>query len=331
MARKHKKDLDESQVLDVSQIEQISSNIGIPTRAEPIIDQSQCKDPPDEPIVLDELDVICSSEVPSDTEIPAHNPIGIETQRSLCANQPENALILEKLKALYNSVTPGECSPDLFDKYAIDSIDNLEDLRRYLSELLIRFDTSPRNYTKQDYLFLLGLLCKSFVYIYNPDNMLSWIGEEPPEHNRVSFMKVSGSLQAFENAILQHPKSVIFYQGRNSINQTVYKIYANGFVYDISSREDYTELKHQIEILNGDVHTEGSVEYKIQQALQEYHIRDVDTNPINGAKLTLNNGVLGLHLDLVNYETNGAMASNDKIKLDNLDWITISNNQDNNN
>ena len=43
---------------------------------------------------------------------------------------------------------------------------NFENLLAALDELNIRFDTSPRNYLKNDYLHLLKVLRDSFTYLY---------------------------------------------------------------------------------------------------------------------------------------------------------------------
>jgi len=49
------------------------------------------------------------------------------------------------------------------------TIKNIEDLKKALSELLVRFDTSPENYTKADYSYLMKILYKSLLYLYDVD------------------------------------------------------------------------------------------------------------------------------------------------------------------
>lgn len=135
--------------------------------------------------------------VPSDTEIPVHDN-SVQTKRPLCADFPENAIILDKteairvitdisedlenntpqecaaripqyiedLQAVFDPLNVTECTSDLFKDKDIKVIDNIDELKKYLSELLIRFDTSPRNYTKDDYLYLLAVLYKSLIHLY---------------------------------------------------------------------------------------------------------------------------------------------------------------------
>ena len=43
---------------------------------------------------------------------------------------------------------------------------NFENFLAALQELAVRFDTSPRNYLKNDYLKLLDFLQDSFTYLY---------------------------------------------------------------------------------------------------------------------------------------------------------------------
>lgn len=157
--------LDESQVLDISKIKSILTNSDIIQTDFDVGKKSECYDQINDKIILDNVDIICSSEVPSDIEIPVRSPNG-PTRRALCAEFPENKTILPKLEALFNSPDVPECSFDLFkdDDYSV--IDNIEDLKKIMSQVLIRFDTDPKHYTKSDYKYLLALLYKSLIYIY---------------------------------------------------------------------------------------------------------------------------------------------------------------------
>ena len=53
-----------------------------------------------------------------------------------------------------------DCDKTLFDK-PFDVIDNVDDLKKIMTEVLIRFDTSPDFYTKSDYALLLTVLYKT--------------------------------------------------------------------------------------------------------------------------------------------------------------------------
>lgn len=48
----------------------------------------------------------------------------------------------------------------------LPEITSLEDLLKWLTSLLIRFDTSPNDYQKSDYKLLISILVKSLIYLY---------------------------------------------------------------------------------------------------------------------------------------------------------------------
>ena len=48
----------------------------------------------------------------------------------------------------------------------LPEITSLEDLLKWLTSLLIRFDTSPSDYQKSDYKVLISILVKSLIYLY---------------------------------------------------------------------------------------------------------------------------------------------------------------------
>lgn len=144
------------------------------------------------------IDVSKIKIIPSDTEIPVHDNF-VQTKRPLCTNFPENAIILdqteaikvitdisedleeqenpveqipryfEELQAVFNPLQVEECDSNLFKEGEYTIIEDIEELKKFLSELLIRFDTSPNNYTKEDYLYLVSLLYKSLLFIYKQD------------------------------------------------------------------------------------------------------------------------------------------------------------------
>lgn len=117
-------------------------------------------------------DISKVKQVPSDTEIPVYDTYE-NTKRALCSEFPENKQIINKLEAAFPKNNE-QCSSDIFDnKYKV--IKTLQELKAALSELLIRFDTLPKNYTKDDYLYLTSILYKSLLYIYStdPENILT--------------------------------------------------------------------------------------------------------------------------------------------------------------
>lgn len=132
-----------------------------------------------------ELDVSKIQKVSFDTEIPVHNN-HINTQRPLCTEFPQNKDIINKLEAIFNSEKITECSHDLFTG-DYNTISNIEDLKKALSEILIRFDTNPEHYTKSDYATLMKLLYSTLLYLYKQFITISVNEKEiqPTEDNKV--------------------------------------------------------------------------------------------------------------------------------------------------
>ena len=60
-----------------------------------------------------------------------------------------------------------QCDSTLLDK-EYPSIKDSEELRRLMSEVLIRFDTSPSNYMQDDYFALLKVVLSLFNFIADP-------------------------------------------------------------------------------------------------------------------------------------------------------------------
>lgn len=111
-----------------------------------------------------ELDVSKIKQVPSDTEVPVHDNYG-HTERPLCTEFPQNKGIINKLEAIFNPNHVIECSSNLFDT-EYRTISSVEELKKTLSEIIIRFDTNPGNYTKSDYAVLMKLLYSTLLYLY---------------------------------------------------------------------------------------------------------------------------------------------------------------------
>lgn len=109
-----------------------------------------------------ELNISHIRQIPSDTEIPIHNNTS-STQRPLCANFPENKNLVNQIEAIV--LSDENLHDDLFTgEYS--KIKSLEDLKKILSEVLIRFDTDPDHYTKEDYAVLMRLLYSALLYLY---------------------------------------------------------------------------------------------------------------------------------------------------------------------
>lgn len=129
--------------------------------------------------------------IPSDTEVPVSDKTYWNTQRPLCTEFPRNKEIIRQLEAVLKPAENLECASDLFgDTY--DTIVNIDELKKTLSELLIRFDTNPKNYTKEDYQYLMGILYKTLLYIYRSNTESVVINEwnENPREDRVPSEKL---------------------------------------------------------------------------------------------------------------------------------------------
>lgn len=115
------------------------------------------------------VDISQIKKIPSQTEVPVTR--GHPTQRSLCADNPQNRDILkmmEALKGMWEIIGDDKfqsCVNNLFpDNYP--GIQKLNELKKELTELVIRFDTNPQNYTKQDFDHLMKVICKALIHIY---------------------------------------------------------------------------------------------------------------------------------------------------------------------
>lgn len=115
------------------------------------------------------VDISQIKKIPSQTEVPVTR--GHPTQRSLCADNPQNRDILKKMEALkgmWEIIGDDKfqnCVESLFPK-DYPGIEKLKDLKKELTELVIRFDTNPQNYTKQDFDHLMKVICKALIHIY---------------------------------------------------------------------------------------------------------------------------------------------------------------------
>ena len=98
----------------------------------------------------------------SDIERPSS--AGFQTKRGLCVDLPYNKDLLNKLQVVVDSIKL-ECKDSFFEG-DFQVIDNMDDLKRMLTEVIIRFDTSPDYYTKSDYAALISVLYQSLLYLY---------------------------------------------------------------------------------------------------------------------------------------------------------------------
>ena len=85
---------------------------------------------------------------------------GFSTYRKTNPNSVSNRNTLKGMILSDSAVQKSIFSEDL------PEITSLEDLLKWLTSLLIRFDTSPNDYQKSDYKVLISILVKSLIYLY---------------------------------------------------------------------------------------------------------------------------------------------------------------------
>lgn len=111
---------------------------------------------------FDVVDITGIRSVKSNVERPASK--GLETHRGFCVNLPYNRDLIDKLQVVVQNIKT-DCKDSFFDG-DFDVIDNISDLKRLLTEVIIRFDTAPDYYTKSDYAALISVLYQSLLYLY---------------------------------------------------------------------------------------------------------------------------------------------------------------------
>ena len=112
---------------------------------------------------------------------------GFSTYRKTNPNSVSNRNTLKGMILSDSAVQKSIFSEDL------PEITSLEDLLKWLTSLLIRFDTSPNDYQKSDYKVLVSILVKSLIYLYKQsalkvdsedyNSKLSQIFDQLKQHN----------------------------------------------------------------------------------------------------------------------------------------------------
>ena len=112
---------------------------------------------------------------------------GFSTYRKTNPNSISNRNTLKGMILSDSAVQKSIFSEDL------PEITSLEDLLKWLTSLLIRFDTSPNDYQKSDYKVLISILVKSLIYLYKQsalkvdsedyNSKLSQIFDQLQQHN----------------------------------------------------------------------------------------------------------------------------------------------------
>ena len=112
---------------------------------------------------------------------------GFSTYRKTNPNSVSNRSTLKGMILSDSAIQKSIFSEEL------PEITSLEDLLKWLTSLLIRFDTSPSDYQKSDYKVLISILVKSLIYLYKQsalkvdsddyNSKLSSIFDQLQQHN----------------------------------------------------------------------------------------------------------------------------------------------------
>ena len=103
---------------------------------------------------------------PGQTETPIKN--SIPTYRNLSTDTINNCDLGEKIQIAISE--QGGC----FNIEDLPEITTIEELLNHLCEVLIRFDTDPNNYLKDDYTVLLKTICNSLIHLYLHENEIDY-------------------------------------------------------------------------------------------------------------------------------------------------------------
>lgn len=120
---------------------------------------------------------------PSQVEIPSEN--GISTIRSLNVDNSSNQNILEDYQNIDDSVSVNvnECFTEELPK-----ITTMSELLKHLCELMVRFDTSPKNYQKSDFEHFIKTITNSLIYLYdNSDSGGTYTGTDSASFIGIAF------------------------------------------------------------------------------------------------------------------------------------------------
>lgn len=102
------------------------------------------------------------------SEVGTSSTTGSTSLRGTYANLPQNANLIKCLQKITEGVFEG--SSNLFADGNYDKIDNIVELQKFLTQVIIRFDNNPDYYTKRDYQYLIALLYRSLLYLYETNS-----------------------------------------------------------------------------------------------------------------------------------------------------------------
>jgi len=110
----------------------------------------------------------------TDVEIPVFDNL-VSTNVTLNTNSPSNNDILPTYETVDNipPISPGSGSIFPTDPELLPKITNLSDLLKYLSEIMIRFNSNPKYYLQNDFALLVKTISNSLIYLYTQDSIVT--------------------------------------------------------------------------------------------------------------------------------------------------------------
>ena len=97
-------------------------------------------------------------------ELERQGSDGMTVYKSLDVNSLQNSNLSSAIQAI---VKQDYTSSLKYDEDKFPDITSVEQLQQILSELIIRFDTKPSNYTKKDYGILISVITGALNYLYS--------------------------------------------------------------------------------------------------------------------------------------------------------------------
>ena len=193
-------------------------------------------------------------------------------------------------------VNPIILSPIEMIQQLIDSQLEVISYEQFLSiirEVLVRFDTDPKRYKKEDYLKLILAIVACFRHLYKNDfsswavtewseelsdekvpteklvktaldaidSKLTWISNNEENQKKIDFINVAGDLDYYNKCKESYPNAQIFYQ-----DEKKWTIYANGLEYDFNSLPEFLDAKYRI----------AQLEQQISTVIKKELIKQVD-------------------------------------------------------
>lgn len=125
---------------------------------------------------------------PGQTETPIKN--SIPTYRNLSTDTINNCDLGEKIQIAISE--QGGC----FNIEDLPEIATIEELLNHLCEVLIRFDTDPNNYLKDDYTVLLKTICNSLIHLYLHENEVDY--NKAPNKPRINDIELIGNKTSYD-------------------------------------------------------------------------------------------------------------------------------------